>query len=89
MSVRSIEYDVNEDRWITTGAEAQPPAAPDARAVWRQAVATVAERAKAALPACNGRVEAAVKIVLAGDVELLADGSAKVASQSNGSTTYY
>lgn len=60
-----------------------------ARAAWRKAVADVAERAKAALPQCNGRVEAAVKLMLAGDVELLADGTAKVASQSNGTATYY
>jgi hypothetical protein len=41
------------------------------------------------LPECNGRVDSAVKIVLAGDVELLADGTAKVASQSNGTTAYH
>jgi len=34
-------------------------------------------------------VDSAVKIVLAGDVELLADGTAKVASQSNGTTAYH
>src|SRR5262249_51786872 len=44
--------------------------------------------AKAKLPECSGRVDSALKIVLAGDVELLADGTAKVASQSNGSTAY-
>jgi hypothetical protein len=60
-----------------------------ARQAWREAVAEVAEKAKAALPACNGRVESAVKIVLVGDVELLPDGKAKVASQSNGQTTYH
>jgi hypothetical protein len=59
-----------------------------ARAAWREAVAAIAEKAKAKLPECNGRVESAVKIVLAGDVELLADGTAKVASQSNGTTAY-
>src|SRR2546425_5556621 len=60
-----------------------------ARRAWRDAVAEVAERAKAALPeAVNGRIEKAVAIVLAGDVELLADGKAKVASQSNGTTAY-
>src|SRR5262249_1894170 len=68
-------------------------AAPDfenpARRAWREAVAEVAEKAKATLPECNGRVDSAVKIVLAGDVELLADGKAKVASQSNGTTTYF
>jgi hypothetical protein len=55
---------------------------------WRQAVTTMAERAKAALPECNGRVESAVKLVLAGDVELLPDGTATVASQSNGTAAY-
>src|SRR5919201_301501 len=59
------------------------------RQAWRQAVAEIAEKAKAKLPECAGRVESAVKIVLAGDVELLADGTAKVASQSNGTTAYH
>jgi hypothetical protein len=60
-----------------------------ARTAWRHAVATVAERAKAALPEANGRIDAAVKLVLAGDVEPLPDGTAKVASQSNGATAYH
>jgi hypothetical protein len=60
-----------------------------ARQAWREAVAEVAERAKAALPEANGRIDSAVKIVLAGDVELLPDSKAKVASQSNGTTTYH
>jgi hypothetical protein len=60
-----------------------------ARKAWRQAVAEIADKAKAKLPECSGRVDSAVKIVLAGDVELLADGTAKVASQSNGTTTYH
>src|SRR5215510_6719173 len=60
-----------------------------ARKAWREAVAEIAEKAKATLPACNGRVDKAVAIVLAGDVELLPDGRAKVASQSNGTTQYF
>jgi hypothetical protein len=60
-----------------------------ARTAWREAVAEVAERAKAALPEANGRIESAVKIVLEGDVELLPESKAKVASQSNGTTTYH
>src|SRR5262249_2379173 len=60
-----------------------------ARRAWRQAVAEIADKARAKLPECSGRVDSAVKIVLAGDVELLADGTAKVASQSNGSTAYH
>ena len=58
------------------------------RHAWRAAVAEIADKAKVKLPECSGRVDSAVKIVLAGDVELLADGTAKVASQSNGSTAY-
>jgi hypothetical protein len=60
-----------------------------ARQAWREAVAAIAEKAKAKLPECNGRVDKAVALVLAGDVELLPDGTAKVASQSNGSTAYH
>jgi hypothetical protein len=60
-----------------------------ARAVWRAAVAEIADKARAKLPECNGRVDSAVKIVLAGDVELLPDGTARVASQSNGTTDYH
>jgi hypothetical protein len=65
--------------------------APDSRsrAPWREAAAAIAAKAHDKLPECNGRVESAVKIVLAGDVELLADGTARVASQSNGTTTYH
>jgi hypothetical protein len=60
-----------------------------ARAAWREAVAAIAEKAKAKLPECNGRVDKAVALVLNGDVELMPDGTAKVASQSNGSTAYH
>jgi hypothetical protein len=41
------------------------------------------------LPECNGRVDKAVTIMLAGDVELLPDGKAKVASQSNSQVVYH
>src|SRR5215468_4077353 len=43
-----------------------------ARQAWRAAVAELADKAKARLPECSGRVDAAVKLVLAGNVELLA-----------------
>src|SRR5262249_26952374 len=59
------------------------------RTAWREAVAEIADKAKVALRECDGRVDSAVKIVLAGDVELLQDGTAKVASQSNGTTKYF
>src|SRR5216683_8227254 len=73
---------------ITWEEAASPDFGNPARAAWRQAVAEVATKAHEKLPECNGRVNSAVKIVLAGDVELLADGRAKVASQSNGTAEY-
>src|SRR6266436_3601298 len=76
-------YDWTSDTW--THHNGNNPA----RQAWREAVDEIAERAKATLPECNGRVDSAVKIVLAGDVELLTDGKAKVASQSNGTTVYH
>ena len=69
--------------------EGKPLPENPARTAWREAVAAIAEKAKTKLPECSGRVESAVKIVLNGDVELQADGTAKVASQSNGSTAYH
>ena len=56
---------------------------------WREAVAEVAAKAHEKLPECNDRIDSAVKIVLASDVELLPDGTAQVASQSNGTTSYH
>lgn len=76
------EYSWESDSWTHNGDN-------PARTAWRDAVAAIAEKAKAKLPECNGRVDSAVKIVLAGDVELLPDGTAKVASQSNGATVYH
>src|ERR671930_1349306 len=60
-----------------------------ARQAWRQAVAEIAEKARAKVPECSGRVDSAVKIVLAGDVELMPDGTARVASQSSGTVNYH
>ena len=57
--------------------------------VWREAVEDVADKARETLPDCAGRVDAAVKIVLQGDVELMPDGKARVRSQSNGRVAYH
>jgi hypothetical protein len=76
-------YDFESDTWTHHNGDTP------ARAAWRQAVAEIAAKAKETLPECNGRVDSAVKIVLAGDVELLEGGKAKVASQSNGTTVYH
>ena len=59
-----------------------------ARHAWRAAVAEIAEKAKATLPDCAGRVDRAVQMVLNHDVELLEDGKARVCSQSNGQVVY-
>ncbi len=81
MSIVS-EYDWESDTWTHNGDNG-------ARQAWREAVAEIAEKAKATLPQCDGRVDKAVAIVLNGDVELLEDAKAKVASQSNGTTQYF
>src|SRR5262249_40422238 len=60
-----------------------------ARQAWREAVAEIAAKPHGKLPESASRIDRAVKLVLAGDVELLPDGTAKVASQSNGSTAYH
>ena len=76
-------YDFESDTW--THHHGETPA----RQAFRTAVTAIAAKAKETLPECNGRVDKAVAIVLAGDVELLEGGKAKVASQSNGTTAYF
>jgi hypothetical protein len=58
------------------------------RATFRATLAQLAERTQAKIPALNGRVEKACKLVLAGDVTLQTDGSAAVNSLSNPTLTY-
>jgi hypothetical protein len=58
------------------------------RAQFRQALAALADKARSALPDLNGRVDAAVKLVLAGDVELLPDGTGEVFSTTNPALKY-
>jgi hypothetical protein len=60
-----------------------------ARQAWRAAVEDIVAKAHEKLPECRGRIERAAKLVLSGDVEILPDGTARVASQSNGSTAYH
>src|SRR4030095_15132275 len=58
------------------------------RAAWREAVAAIAEKAKAKLPECAGRIDSAVKLVLLGEVTLLPDGTATVGSCTDPTRTY-
>jgi hypothetical protein len=81
----SIMVAVSEISWEEVSA---PDFGNPARQAWREAVAQVADKARAKLPECSGRIDRAVALVLAGDVEVLPDGTARVASQSNGTTAY-
>ena len=56
-------YDWESDSW--THQNGDNPA----RIAWRDPVAEIAVKAKQTLPECNGRVDSAVKMVLAGDVD--------------------
>ena len=67
---------------MVRGYGAHPTDTP-ARQAFREAVQTVAAQAKAALPDCHGRIDKAVALVLAGDVQINADGSATVGSQTS------
>ena len=59
------------------------------RAAFRATIAEVAARAKERLPeAVNGRIESAVKLVLAHDVLFLEDGTVEVGSASDPLKTY-
>src|SRR6266571_655030 len=80
---------VTEISWNDMFAGKALPDSP-ARTAFREAVEVVAAHAREKLPeAVNGRIEAACKIVLQGDVELLPDDKAKVGSQTHGTTTYH
>ncbi len=52
------------------------------RDLFRQSLAEAATRAKLSLPECSSRIDLAVTLVLRGDVDLQADGTALVGSQS-------
>ena len=91
--VEKCYFDVNENQWHFNGTGAEQPApeaaVPSARTLWREAVAQAAQKARAALPEANGRIDRAVRLVLAGDVQLLEDGTAMVGSLSDPATTYH
>jgi hypothetical protein len=76
-------YDWESDSWTQRNGD-HP-----ARTAWRAAVEEIATKARAKLPECASRVTKAVTLVLNNDVELLADGTARVASQSHGNRSYY
>jgi hypothetical protein len=58
------------------------------RHAFRALLATLAAKTQAKIPALNGRVEKALRLALAGDVELHADGTATVYSSSDPTRRY-
>ena len=70
-------YDWESDTWTHNGDNA-------ARKAWREAVADDRRQGESQIARVQRPRRLRRKLVLAGDVELLADGTAKVASQSNG-----
>jgi hypothetical protein len=77
---------VSEIPWDAIGA---PAYATHAHPAFREALTTVADRARAMLPDSASRIDTAVALVLAGAVEVLADGTARVASPDNGTTVVH
>ena len=59
-----------------------------ARTAFREAVETIADKARTAIPSLNGRVERAVQIILNGDLSIAPDGQGTILSQSNGTGAY-
>ena len=64
------------------------PQADPFRKAFREAVETVADKARTAIPELNGRVERAVQIILNGDLSMAPGGQGTIASQSNGNGVY-
>jgi|RhiMetdeSRZDD1v2_1073273.scaffolds.fasta_scaffold430501_3 hypothetical protein len=60
-----------------------------ARTAFREAVETIADKARTAIPSLNGRVERAVQIIFNGDLSIAPDGQGTIASQSNGNGAYH
>ena len=58
------------------------------RTAFRELLASLATKTKARIPALNGRVENALRLALAGDVELHDDGTATVYSSSDPTRRY-
>src|SRR5919109_4304036 len=79
---------VTEISWDDMFSGKALPESP-ARKVFREAVETIADKARTAIPSLNGRVERAVQIILNGDLSIAPDGQGTIASQSNGNGAYH
>jgi hypothetical protein len=58
------------------------------RTAYRATIATIADKARAKLPESASRIDAAVKLVLLGEVTLVPDGTARVGSCTDVNRTY-
>ena len=79
---------VTEISWNDMFAGETLPESPF-RQAFREAVETVANKARTAVPELNGRVERAVQIILNGDLSIAPDRQGTIASQSNGTGAYH
>jgi hypothetical protein len=86
--LRAMEVSTMLAHEITWEQVTEPIFETTTRQLWRETVAAIADKATATLPECASRVERARALVLAGDVALQADGTARVASQQHGRTQY-
>jgi hypothetical protein len=59
-----------------------------AQLLFREAVVEVGERAKGVLPACHARIEQAVQLILAGEIQWRPDGSVQVQGSEQEDAAY-
>src|SRR5215470_20156824 len=60
-----------------------------AQRLFHEAVLDIAERAKGVLPECHDRIERAVQLLLAGEVQTLLDGTVQVRDPEQAGAVYH
>src|SRR5215471_6982841 len=70
-------------------AEGSPNVDSPAQDLFREAVVDIAERAKGVLPECHDRIERAVQLLLAGEVQALLDGTVQVRDPEQEGAMYH
>ena len=71
------------------GAEGSLNLDSPAQHLFREAVVDIAERAKGVLPECHDRIERAVQLLLAGEVQALLDGTVQVRDPEQEGAIYH
>ena len=73
----------------THGAEGSLNLTAPTERLFHQAVRDIAERAKGVLPECHDRIERAVQLLLAGEVQALLDGTVQVRDPEQAGVVYH